>query len=169
PSTVASNGAPAAAAPARRGLALDVVDYEDDGDMRFAGAAPPGAVVRLYVDQAHVGDATPDAEGRWSLTPAAGAQPQPGMHTLRLDQIGPRGQVTARLELPFQREARQTVAAQTPAEGRVTVQPGNSLWRIARASYGRGMRYTVIYRANRDQIREPTRIYPGQVFVLPPS
>ncbi|WP_160000354.1 LysM peptidoglycan-binding domain-containing protein, partial [Roseomonas sp. 18066] len=167
PRPVASNGAPAAAAAplARRGLALDVVDYEDDGDMRFAGAAPPGALVRLYVDQAHIGDATPDAEGRWSLTPAAAAQPQPGMHTLRLDQIGARGQVTARLELPFQREPRQLVAA----EGRVTVQPGNSLWRIARASYGRGMRYTVIYRANRDQIRDPTRIYPGQVFVLPPS
>ncbi len=165
PRPVASNGAPAAAAPARRGLGLDVVDYEDDGDMRFAGAAPPGAVVRLYVDQAHAGDAAADPDGRWSLTPAEAAQPQPGLHTLRLDQIGPRGQVTARLELPFQREARQTVAA----EGRVTVQPGNSLWRIARASYGRGMRYTVIYRANRDQIRDPTRIYPGQVFVLPPS
>jgi nucleoid-associated protein YgaU len=156
---------PTSAAPARRGLALDLVDYEDDGDMRFAGVAPPGSRVRLYVDQAHAGDAAADAEGRWNLTPATGLQPRPGLHTLRLDQIGGRGQVSARLELPFQREPRRLLEA----EGRVTVQPGHSLWRIARASYGRGTRYTVIYRANRDQIRDPTRIYPGQVFALPPG
>jgi nucleoid-associated protein YgaU len=49
------------------------------------------------------------------------------------------------------------------------VQPGNSLWRIARRSYGEGLRYTVIYDANKDQIRDPDLIYPGQVFVLPDS
>jgi nucleoid-associated protein YgaU len=29
------------------------------------------------------------------------------------------------------------------------------------------MRYAVIYKANREQIRNPNRIYPGQIFVLP--
>ena len=38
---------------------------------------------------------------------------------------------------------------------RVVVQPGHSLWRIARRVYGSGVRYTVIYQANRDQIRDP--------------
>ena len=47
------------------------------------------------------------------------------------------------------------------------VQPGHNLWRIARGAYGRGTRYTVIYQANREQIRDPARIYPGQVFQLP--
>jgi nucleoid-associated protein YgaU len=47
------------------------------------------------------------------------------------------------------------------------VQPGNSLWRIARRSYGEGLRYTVIYEANKDHIRDPDLIYPGQVFVIP--
>jgi nucleoid-associated protein YgaU len=47
------------------------------------------------------------------------------------------------------------------------VSPGDSLWRISRNTYGAGMRYAVVYRANRDQIRNPDRIYPGQVFVLP--
>ena len=47
------------------------------------------------------------------------------------------------------------------------VQPGNSLWRLARRSYGEGLRYTDIYEANKDQIRNPDLIYPGQVFVLP--
>jgi nucleoid-associated protein YgaU len=44
---------------------------------------------------------------------------------------------------------------------------GDNLWQISRTTYGRGIRYTVIYKANRDQIRDPDLIYPGQIFVLP--
>lgn len=44
---------------------------------------------------------------------------------------------------------------------------GDNLWQISRATYGQGIRYTVIYKANRDQIRDPDLIYPGQIFVLP--
>lgn len=47
------------------------------------------------------------------------------------------------------------------------VSRGDSLWRISRRIYGSGLRYTVIYDANREQVRNPDRIYPGQVFVLP--
>jgi nucleoid-associated protein YgaU len=47
------------------------------------------------------------------------------------------------------------------------VSRGDSLWRISRASYGTGRRYAVIFGANREQIRNPNRIYPGQIFVLP--
>ena len=47
------------------------------------------------------------------------------------------------------------------------VSRGDSLWRISRVTYGAGMRYAVVYKANRDQIRNPNRIYPGQIFVLP--
>jgi hypothetical protein len=35
------------------------------------------------------------------------------------------------------------------------------------STYGAGMRYAVVYKANRNQIRDPNRIYPGQIFVLP--
>jgi len=48
-----------------------------------------------------------------------------------------------------------------------TVASGDSLWRISRLSYGLGKRYAVIYKANREQIRNPNMIYPGQIFVLP--
>jgi nucleoid-associated protein YgaU len=48
-----------------------------------------------------------------------------------------------------------------------TVSRGDSLWRLSQASYGAGMRYAVIYKANRGQIRNPNLIYPGQIFVLP--
>ena len=52
-------------------------------------------------------------------------------------------------------------------EGLVIVQPGNSLWRIARRLYGQGIRYTMIFVANQDQIRDPALIYPGQIFIVP--
>ena len=48
-----------------------------------------------------------------------------------------------------------------------TVSRGDSLWRLSQQSYGAGMRYAVIYKANKEQIRNPNLIYPGQVFVLP--
>ena len=49
----------------------------------------------------------------------------------------------------------------------VVVQPGNSLWRIARRLSGRGLDYVHIYGANQTQIRDPDLIYPGQVFEIP--
>lgn len=48
-----------------------------------------------------------------------------------------------------------------------TVSRGDSLWRLSRLTYGAGTRYAVIYKANREHIRNPDLIYPGQVFVLP--
>jgi LysM domain len=48
-----------------------------------------------------------------------------------------------------------------------TVSRGDSLWRISRLTYGAGTRYAVIYKANREQIRHPNLIYPGQIFVVP--
>ena len=118
--------------PAARGaprLGIDSVEYDQAGSMRFAGGAPPGTRLRLYVDDKYIGDAVADAQGRWALMPET--QPSIGRHRLRV------------------------------------VQPGNNLWRIARATYGRGTRYTVIYQANKDQIADPNRIFPGQVFALP--
>ncbi len=58
-------------------------------------------------------------------------------------------------------------AATAPRAGTAMVTRGDSLWRISRAAYGTGARYTVIYDANHKQIRNPDRIYPGQVFIIP--
>jgi nucleoid-associated protein YgaU len=54
-----------------------------------------------------------------------------------------------------------------PKIATTVVSRGDSLWRISRVTYGEGMRYAVVYKANQDQIRNPNRIYPGQIFVLP--
>lgn len=49
----------------------------------------------------------------------------------------------------------------------VTVQPGNTLWAIARESYGEGPLFVRVFEANRDRIRDPDLIYPGQIFEIP--
>jgi len=49
----------------------------------------------------------------------------------------------------------------------VIIRKGDNLWRISRRLYGDGVRYTTIYQANQDQIRDPDLIYPGQVFLTP--
>jgi nucleoid-associated protein YgaU len=147
-------------------LGLGTVDYDQHGDMHFAGNAKPGTSVRVYVDNQAVGDATAGSDGRWTLVPQAPIAPGP--HQLRLDELAASGQVTDRVELPFTREAPQAaVLAQGSLAGNLVVQPGQNLWVIARQAYGTGVRYTVIYQANRSQIRDPNLIYPGQLFSIP--
>lgn len=49
----------------------------------------------------------------------------------------------------------------------VTVQPGFTLWGIAQERYGDGVMYVQVFEANREKIRDPDLIYPGQVFTVP--
>lgn len=48
-----------------------------------------------------------------------------------------------------------------------TVVKGDCLWNIAKKFYGNGSKYTVIYNANKDKIKNPNLIYPGQVLTIP--
>lgn len=60
--------------------------------------------------------------------------------------------------------------AQAPLTGTnssVIIRKGDTLWQISRRVYGKGVRYTTIYLANKDQITNPDRIMPGQVFGVP--
>ena len=51
-----------------------------------------------------------------------------------------------------------------------TVVRGDCLWNIAKKKdhYGNGFAWPVIYKANRDKIKNPDLIYPAQVFSIPP-
>jgi nucleoid-associated protein YgaU len=87
-------------------------------------------------------------------------------------------QIAKREDVPFS-ELLHATAVTPPSDGgsssavvepkiaTMVVSRGDSLWRISRLTYGAGTRYAVIYKANRDQVRDPNRIYPGQIFVLP--
>ena len=64
-------------------------------------------------------------------------------------------------------EAPSVEAQPAPAPVSITVQPGFTLWGIARENFGDGVLYVQVFEANKDKIRNPDLIYPGQVFTIP--
>jgi len=151
-------------ASAAKGLAIDTIDHDGQGNVMLSGRAAPNALLRGYADNKEIAVGQADSQGAWSMRPKAPLAE--GRVILRVDQLAPGGEVNARIEVPF---SRALPGQQFVLEGQIVVQPGNSLWRIARAVYGQGTTYTFIYQANRDQIRDPDLIYPGQIFALPKS
>jgi nucleoid-associated protein YgaU len=66
-------------------------------------------------------------------------------------------------------DAASPSAVVVPKIATTTVSRGDTLWRLSQVTYGVGTRYATIYKANKQQIRNPNLIYPGQVFVMPAS
>ncbi|MEO1013826.1 MAG: LysM peptidoglycan-binding domain-containing protein [Pseudomonadota bacterium] len=142
-------------------LSINSIDYDDSGSVIFSGRAEPERVVVLSANRGLIGRTTSDAQGRWTLTSTS---IPPGQYTLRITQLDADAKPAYVIEIPFERVAPGEIDLEG---GSVIVQPGNSLWRIARRVYGSGFQYTVIYQANTDQIRDPDLIYPGQILTLP--
>jgi nucleoid-associated protein YgaU len=154
----------AAPPPGPRRVSLASISYGEAGLVTLAGFGTAGSAVRVYVDGTHAVDGEIDPGGRWRL---ALGEIAAGVYRLRVDEIGPDGQVASRVETPFQRDFPELAPAPGEGEAEVTVQPGNNLWTIARERYGQGIHYTQIFTANAALIRDPELIYPGQIFVLP--
>jgi nucleoid-associated protein YgaU len=105
------------------------------------------------------------AETAPQLSPKPAAAPKAAPETARLEPVRPDERLrVAGIDEPGGHAAGEVVPARP---GHVVIQPGNNLWRISRVIYGRGIEYTVIYQANRDRIRDPDLIYPGQIFLTP--
>lgn len=148
-------------------VALDAITYSDQGDVVLSGRAQGDGFVRVYLDNQPVASSQIAPDGGWrSDLP----QVDTGVYTLRVDEMDADGTVMSRVETPFKREDRTLVDGQgkTAQTARaVTVQPGNTLWEISRDRYGEGPMYVRIFEANRDRIRDPDLIYPGQIFTVP--
>lgn len=165
--------APSPDAPALQSdVALDAITYDPDGTVQLSGRATGDGAVQVYIDNAPV-TASPVTEGGdWRIDLP---QIDTGVYTLRIDEVDDAGEVVSRLETPFKREEPQDVAAvlaeETAQEGFEvavrTVQPGATLWAIAEENLGKGIFYVEVFEANRNLIRDPDLIYPGQIFRIP--
>ncbi len=162
-----ASGTPRLLAGPSETLVIDTLSFAPDGKITISGrGAPKGALLRAYVDTAEVGLVQAGAEGGFRMQlPAA----RPGAHSLRVDALDAAGKVLARAEQGFEGIAPPPPPAATAAARSriVTISDGNTLWALARDTYGDPYLYVQIFEANRDQIRDPDRIYPGQVFTLP--
>ena len=260
---VLQDGTPSAANPA---VTIDTISYSSNGDVILGGRGQAGNFVRIYLDNQSIATSKISANGYWSLELS---DIEPGIYTLRVDELNATGDVVSRAETPFKREAAEELAelmapktepeepsVEVPSENvaeapsaqadapssdapetaadtgsdtapetgsntasdtsvtqvevtvqaevaelnpqdeqssdgetvateaqpadtasvlrtpsqtfRVrTVQPGSTLWAIAKESYGAGIEYFKVFEANKERIRDPDLIYPGQVFEIP--
>ena len=140
-------------------LFFESVEYDVEGNMIFSGYGEVGANVRVYLDERFMGEARIAKDGRWIVI-APEIVPE-GVYVARVDLINVAGAVVARVNAPFEKVIPTTLGSE------VSIVPGDNLWTIARKVYGSGWRYTVIFEANANKIRDPDLIYPGQVFTLP--
>ncbi len=173
-SAIASSEAPAPTAEPAPSAAAGPREDEDAGTQVAAAPAPASGPVAQKRDvpfempAAPVGSASDPA-------PAAAQAPadvagEPAAEPAVADPAASRPPAPARTASEASAEPEVATVQQAPltaVEGRVIIRRGDSLWRISRDLYGAGRRYTVIYLANGDQIRDPDRIYPGQVFRVP--
>ncbi|WP_439528161.1 LysM peptidoglycan-binding domain-containing protein [Pannonibacter sp.] len=162
-------------------LTVEAVESEN-GTLYAAGTSAPGALLRVYVADQHAGDVDGSDSGNW-LHESRTEVPV-GSVEIRVDQVSRKtGEVLARAAVTFEKAVEDEIVlskveepkpgetAQADGEPRptpnVVIRKGDNLWNISRRLYGNGYRYTTIYQANRDQIRNPDLIYPGQVFLTP--
>jgi nucleoid-associated protein YgaU len=122
-------------------------------------AVTPAAEVPAVTPTAEVTEvAVPEAPVTAAPAEAAPADAGPVVEPVAVEPVVVAAQVPATAD-----PAAEPGAAPT----QVIIQPGNNLWKLSRQIYGKGMMYTVIYEANKDQIRKPDLIYPGQIFLTP--
>ena len=159
--------------------ALAAAGERPDGDLRHRVNQVANELPNLEIQSPqHAAEFGADDDGRWNGE-LSGVEP--GLYTLRLDELDASGTVLSRMETPFRREAPAVLSAASEAsvsdtdEGSdnrprittVTVQKGDTLWALSNSHYGDGMLFVRLHDANRADIRDPDLIYPGQVFTIP--
>jgi nucleoid-associated protein YgaU len=154
-------------------VVLDTISYSDSGEVQLAGRAGAASNILVYLDNTPAGQFAAAENGNWG----GGLEAvEPGVYTLRLDEVNDAGKVLSRMETPFKREAPEVLqppvaegatAEAAPLVRAVTVQEGDTLWAISQQRYGSGFLYVRVFEANNGAIRDPDLIYPGQVFTLP--
>jgi nucleoid-associated protein YgaU len=120
-------------------------------------AAPEPAASATEVAAAEPEPAAPESVSEPATEPAAEPASEPVPE--------PSAEPAAAEATAAQQSAPEPVAAAAPVT--VTVQPGFTLWGIAQERYGDGVLYVQVFEANKDKIKDPDLIYPGQVFSVP--
>ncbi|MGB1235515.1 MAG: LysM peptidoglycan-binding domain-containing protein [Planktomarina sp.] len=150
-------------------IALDTIQYDLEGEIALGGRAAGAGFVRVYLDNQAITTSRIKEDGFWSTDLP---DVDTGVYTLRVDELDAAGEVTSRVETPFKREDPEVFEALLGPNAwrdlkEATVQPGLTLWEMSVAKYGDGTQFFKVFEANKDRIRDPNMIFPGQIFDLP--
>ena len=144
-------------------------DLPEAAPQDTAAALPEAPVQPDLADTTTEVAETAEAPAAPDAAPAAATEPAPDTETA----VEPAPAEVATAEPATAPDAPAVAQADppatTPAPVTVTVQPGFTLWGIAQERYGDGILYVQVFEANKDKIKDPNLIYPGQVFSVPES
>ena len=142
------------------GMSIDYVNYLPNLDILISGQMIPNKKIEFFVDNEIIGNVTSDDFGSWNFTYNLKSYNE-DFEVLAVSIIDDK-EVTLTIPLSYKE------FSSTELEKRkFVVQPGNSLWRIARKTLGGGIFYTEIFKSNYAKISDPNLIFPGQVFIIP--
>ena len=162
-------------------VVVTAVEADTAGSLFVAGTAATAEPIRVYLDGGLLGEAKPTKGGTWLLQ--VHHELAVGKYDIRADQLDPTsGEVMVGAEVPFEREIEvatlkpvgetggpggASASGAMPDLETIIVRRTDNLWRISRRMYGKGERWSTLYTANKEQIRKPRWIFPGQVFMVP--
>jgi hypothetical protein len=111
--------------------------------------------------------AVSELEGKIKRKEGPKADRQKDLNALKMNKISALPEFFDKVHNQMQRSLDAWV--EEPQEIIYTVVNGDCLWNIAKKKehYGNGFAWPVIYKANRDQIKDPDLIYPKQTFKVP--
>ena len=137
-------------------LRIAKIDYNDDDDFKVEGLAKKNATVNVYMNNKLVDTVKADEFGIWSLKTEL--KLSKSKQVIRADMLGSKGKVAKRVEYTF------TPVLFDGENAMTVIKKGDCLWNIAVREYGRGADYVIIFETNKKQIKDPNKIYVGQVF-----
>ncbi|PBC11428.1 LysM peptidoglycan-binding domain-containing protein [Mesorhizobium sp. WSM3859] len=152
---------------------IHVDGLDSDGVKVVARAAVPferepgESIAAVAPNETKTGEAKP-AETKLAQVQGAGSQAAEAKPAATAEAAKPAEAPAKVAEATPSTDVAETVAPKLEhADSAVIIRRNDTLWRISRRVYGHGTRFSTIYLANKDQIRDPDRIWPGQVFKVP--
>lgn len=146
---------------------------------RVEGTAAAGTAITVAGAAPAPLAAVADGAGRWGvplpqlpagayvLRVAAGAATDDTATAILLDLVLPLDPAALRVTVVAAETAFAEGAGTLAGPRFIIVGPRDTLWDIAVRAYGDGTRYRDIFLANRDQLRDPRRVFAGQVLLIP--
>lgn len=129
---------PFGGSPTNGPLTMGPIDYDDAGGVIFSGTTSEPGIIRLYANQAMIGETRVGAEGRWNFI--AGKMLPRGEYDVRAELVRP-DQDPIDVTVPF--ELLRPTQAQSTNQPLVVFDPFR--WQVRRELLGGGFQSTVIF------------------------